>query len=318
MGYAARALIQEVHVRALAAAALLLVACQTPQPPAVPGTLATQGEAVMTVNGQPITQQMVDAVTMRIPPEQLERMVETPGQMERFHEQLAMGTLLYEKAIAEGLHQDPAVQAGLAMAAREFLAGVYVARKGEAAVTEEAVQKYYEERSVQFARPQVKARHILVDSESRALELKKQIEGGADFAEIAREHSSDRGSARTGGDLGWFEEGRMVEEFSTAAFAAEKGALVGPVQTRFGFHLIEVQDKREKTPLEEVRDQIVASLRQDAVQELIENTRQSMKIEHTDSKTAGAPDAAEASAEPVQVKPPAEAADAGTPGEATP
>lgn len=292
-------------MRALAIAALILVGCQTPQPPAVPGTLVAKGPVVLTVNGTPITQEMLDGVTMRIPPEQLERMTSTPGQIERFHEQLAMGQLLYEKAIAAGLHEDPKVQAGLAMAAREFLAGIYVNQQGEAAITDEAVQAYYDERSVQFARPQVKARHILVEEESRALDLKKRIEAGADFGELAREHSTDRGSARLGGELGWFEKGRMVEEFSEAAFGAEKGAVVGPVQTRFGFHLIEVQDKRDKTPLEDVRDQIVAALRQDAVQALIDSTRESMTLERV-AETAPA-DAA-----------PAEAAAAGTAGEATP
>lgn len=302
-------------MRALAIAALILVGCQTQPPPTVPGALAAQGEVVLNVNGQPVTQEMLDGVTMRIPPEQLERMTSTPGQLERFHEQLAMGQLLYEQAIAAGLHEDPKVQAGLAMAAREFLAGIYVNQQGEAAITEEAIQAWYDERSVQFARPQVKARHILVEQESRALELKAQIEGGADFGELAREHSTDRGSARLGGDLGWFEQGRMVEEFSEAAFGADKGAVVGPVQTRFGFHLIEVQDKRDKTPLEDVRDQIVASLRQDAVQSLIDKTRESMTIERVaDAEPAEATpaEAADAGAKP------AEAADAGSAGEATP
>ncbi|WP_369407537.1 peptidylprolyl isomerase [Rhodothermus marinus] len=73
-----------------------------------------------------------------------------------------------------------------------------------------------------------------------ALELKRQLEQGADFATLAREHSDDPGSARRGGDLGWFGRGRMVEPFEEAAFSAPIGRVVGPVETRFGYHLIEV------------------------------------------------------------------------------
>ncbi len=97
----------------------------------------------------------------------------------------------------------------------------------------------------------IRARHILIrapedDAEARrqarqeALELKRQLEQGADFATLAREHSDDPGSARRGGDLGWFGRGRMVEPFEKAAFAAPIGRVVGPVETRFGYHLIEV------------------------------------------------------------------------------
>lgn len=277
-------------MRKLAFAALLCVGCNNapPAPPPVPGTIAAQGEAVVTVNGTQLTQNMVDAVTLRIPSEQLEQMKEMPGQMDRFYEQLALGQILYEKAITEDLHEDELVKAGLAMAAREFLAGVYVQRKGEAAISDAAVQAFYDERAVQFARPQVRARHILVKEESLAADLKKQLEDGADFAALAQQHSRDTGSAQRGGDLGWFEDGRMVEEFSKAAFGAETNAIVGPVSTRFGFHIIQVTDKRDKTPLEEVRPQIVSELRQKAIEELIEEARSSMVLEKPTSAEAQA------------------------------
>ncbi len=97
----------------------------------------------------------------------------------------------------------------------------------------------------------IRARHILIrapegDAEARrqarqeALELKRQLAQGADFATLAREHSDDPGSARRGGDLGWFGRGRMVKPFEEAAFSAPIGRVIGPVETRFGYHLIEV------------------------------------------------------------------------------
>ena len=86
------------------------------------------------------------------------------------------------------------------------------------------------------------ARHILVDSEEKCLELKAEIEGGADFADIARQHSSCP-SGRQGGELGTFGPGQMVKEFDEVVFSGELNTVLGPVQTQFGYHLLEVTER---------------------------------------------------------------------------
>ena len=86
------------------------------------------------------------------------------------------------------------------------------------------------------------ARHILVDSEEKCLELKAEIEGGADFADVAREHSSCP-SGRQGGELGTFGPGQMVKEFDEVVFSGELNTVLGPVQTQFGYHLLEVTER---------------------------------------------------------------------------
>jgi len=88
------------------------------------------------------------------------------------------------------------------------------------------------------------ARHILVPSEQQANEIKAQIAAGADFAEMARQYSTCPSSAR-GGDLGEFSPGQMVKEFNDVCFNDEVGVVHGPVQTQFGFHLIEVTDRKD-------------------------------------------------------------------------
>ena len=88
------------------------------------------------------------------------------------------------------------------------------------------------------------ARHILVDSEEKCEELKKQILGGSDFAEIARSHSSCPSSAK-GGDLGSFGPGQMVPEFDQVVFSAEVNQVQGPVKTQFGYHLLEVTSRTD-------------------------------------------------------------------------
>jgi peptidyl-prolyl cis-trans isomerase C len=87
--------------------------------------------------------------------------------------------------------------------------------------------------------PTATARHILVNTEAECLQLKTEIEGGADFAEVARQHSSCPSRMR-GGDLGAFRPGQMVREFDEVVFSGEVGKVLGPVKTQFGYHLIEV------------------------------------------------------------------------------
>lgn len=87
--------------------------------------------------------------------------------------------------------------------------------------------------------PTATARHILVQTEAECLKLKAEIEAGADFAAVARQHSSCP-SGRNGGELGAFGPGQMVKEFDQAVFSGEVGKVLGPVQTQFGYHLLEV------------------------------------------------------------------------------
>jgi peptidyl-prolyl cis-trans isomerase C len=90
--------------------------------------------------------------------------------------------------------------------------------------------------------PKAKARHILVPTQAECESLKKQIEGGADFAEVARKHSKCP-SGRQGGTLGEFSPGQMVAEFDKVVFSAEVGKVHGPVKTQFGYHLIEITSR---------------------------------------------------------------------------
>lgn len=89
-----------------------------------------------------------------------------------------------------------------------------------------------------------RARHILVDSESQCEALKKEIEAGADFAELAKQHSSCPSGAR-GGELGEFGPGQMVREFDEVVFSGELNKVHGPVKTRFGYHLLEITSRTD-------------------------------------------------------------------------
>lgn len=254
----------------------LLVGCQPPPPP-VPGTLARTGEVVSVVNGQNVTQDMVTATIDQLPPGTKDKII-AMGQMDQVKDQVVIGELLYQEALKQKLNEGPKGATALAMAERDALARALLEKIVDERANDAAIQKWYDDHAVQFKRPQVKARHILVKEKADADAILAQIKGGGDFAKVAGEKSLDSGSAKEGGELGWFEKTRMVPEFADAAFAAKKGDIVGPVQTKFGFHIIEIEDTRDARPLEEVKDQIKGQLRNEIVQAYIEEIKKAATI----------------------------------------
>lgn len=105
------------------------------------------------------------------------------------------------------------------------------------------------------AKKEIHARHILVEDEKTANEVRKELEAGGDFEKLAKEHSTEEIAQETGGDLGWFGTGKMVPEFEEAAFALKKGEISEPVKSSFGYHVIELLDTRE-TETEQTDEEI--------------------------------------------------------------
>lgn len=127
-------------------------------------------------------------------------------------------------------------------------------------VSDDEVKKYYDEHKEDFKEPEkVKARHILVKDEKAANEVRKELAGGADFAELAKAKSEDTGSKDKGGDLGYFQRGVMDPAFEKVAFELKIGETSGPVKSSFGYHIIRVEDRKPERipPLQEVHDKVV-------------------------------------------------------------
>lgn len=116
-------------------------------------------------------------------------------------------------------------------------------------ISEEDMKAYFEENKEQLGeREEVKASHILVESEEDANEVKAKLNDGGDFAELAKEYSTDPGSKELGGELGYFGRGQMLPEFEETAFNLEVGKISEPVQTDYGYHIIKLEDKKEANP----------------------------------------------------------------------
>lgn len=129
-------------------------------------------------------------------------------------------------------------------------------------VKDEDISAYYEENKATFATPeQVRASHILVKTKEEADEIKKQLDEGADFATLAKEKSTDTGSAANGGDLGFFGEGEMVEAFEKAAFSMKIDEISDPIKSDFGYHIIKKTDHKEATnPTEEDKKEDIRNI----------------------------------------------------------
>src|SRR5258705_922792 len=187
----------------------------------------------------------------------------------------------------------------LAFARSRLLMDNLLASEGKAATTDDAMKKVYEDASKQITGEQeVHARHILVETEGDAKAIAEELKKGADFAELDKKKSKDPG-ASDGGDLGFFTKDQMVPEFSTVAFALEPGKISDPVKSQFGWHIIKVEEKRNrKAPdFEQVKAQIETYVTRKAQAEYVAKLREAAKVERTDkpaeaAKTDAKPDAA--------------------------
>jgi peptidyl-prolyl cis-trans isomerase C len=152
-------------------------------------------------------------------------------------------------------------------------------------VTDADVKARYEKEVAGMPKQlEVHARHILVKTEDEAKAVIKALEGGKDFAELAKEKSTDPNKS-DGGDLGYFHKGQMVPEFETAAFAMNKGDVSKvPVKTQFGFHVIKVEDKRDAPPpaFDKVKDQVRQIIMRDKYMELLKTSKDGAKIKIED------------------------------------
>lgn len=170
---------------------------------------------------------------------------------------------------------------------RELVAAEEIGKVVSEAVTDEAIAAAYEAEYADAEPTQEwDASHILVETEDEAKALLEELEAGADFAELARAKSTGP-SGPNGGELGWFGPGMMVKPFEDAVSGMEPGDVAGPIKTQFGWHLVKLNDARMKgaPPLDEVRDEIVSKLENDAVEKALATLLGAAEIERADVST---------------------------------
>lgn len=205
-------------------------------------------------------------------------------------------TIIANAAEARNVDDAPGFDRRLAFARRKVLMEALLSQESEEAATDAAARELYDA-SAKNTKPEeeVRARHILVETEEKAKELLAKLKSGGDFAEIAEAESKDTG-VKNGGDLGYFTREQMVPEFADAAFGLETGELSGPVKTQFGWHIIKVEDKRRKPipDFDSVKGDIRTYLARRAQAALVGKLREAADVERLPQKSdspAGTPPA---------------------------
>ena len=199
------------------------------------------------------------------------------GLVESYVEQ----RLLASAATAEGLQRSAPVARRLNAARDRILAASYLQRRIDAAVTPEAVEALYRAQAgVTRLGDEVKARHILVATREEAAEIMLALNAGADFAAIAREKSIDRSTAPLGGEIGYFTKDMMTPALANAAFATEPGEMAPPFETEFGWHILEVTDRRSTSGVsfEAVDDNIKRFLTMRTIEQALADLREEAKV----------------------------------------
>ena len=251
--------------------------------PLLPATTFAQDKVLAKVNGRAITEadlRMAEAEIGNdlgsIPADQRRRVLV---------EYLIETHLFAEAAEGEKLGQGPAFDERIKYWQRRALREAYFERSVKGSVTEAEAKKIYDAQ-IAAAKPQeeARARHILVETEAKAKEIHEKIAHGEDFARMAKEHSKDPGSKEDGGDLGYFSRGQMVPVFEDTAFKLKKGEVAQPVQSQFGWHVIKLEDKRQRgaPPFDQIKERIMASLVHRKAQEIGQTLREKAKLEFID------------------------------------
>ena len=234
------------------------------------------------VNGAEITDEDVKIALDDIG-QSLPQQIEGPARQAYILDYLIDAKLVAQKAEAEKMGEGPEFAKKVAYYRDKVLMEDLLGKVAKDAASDTAIQKTYDDvAKQQKPEEEVRARHILVESEPDAQAALKRVNGGEDFAKVANEMSKDPGSK--GGELGRFTKERMVPEFAEAAFKMQPGQISDPVKSQFGWHIIQVEERRQKQfpGLDQVRDQVTRYVVQKSQSELILKLREGAKVERTE------------------------------------
>jgi peptidyl-prolyl cis-trans isomerase C len=268
--------IMQANLGSAAALALILLA----GPSAAQTTAVTEDPVAATVDGGTVHRSEVEAMVRQLPQQYQQMPLEAiyPALLDRAID----SHLLAGEAERRGLGDEEAVQDELARARAAVLRNALVEQAIAEATSEEALRQRFEEQkeSGDLSKDEVHASHILLSSEDEAKEVIAELQAGADFATLAKDRSIGP-SAPKGGDLGYFTRDQMVPEFAEAAFAMEAGETsTEPVKTQFGYHVINVVDRRQaEASFEESAAKLYEELAREVVSNLVAGLREGAEIE---------------------------------------
>ncbi len=276
-----RAFLRWTAVPTVTALAALAACNKTPQQAAGPQPAAPA--AVATVNGSAITRPEYDLFVKDLLQGKQQEL--TADQKTQVLDDLINMQLLADQAEKDGLQNSPDTVAQLHLLHLKVLADAESQKFVKSfQPSDDDLKAEYDTAVASMDKTEYKARHILVASKEEGEQIIKKLKGGAKFEDLAKAQSTDTGSKNNGGDLGWFTTSRMVKPFADAVVALKKGEITpAPVQTQFGWHVIQLEDTRDKTPppFDQVKQQLTNQLIRKKLQAYIADLKKNAKIEKT-------------------------------------
>ena len=268
------------------AAAGMLAACTKPagddtKAAAGAGAEAKKATVVATVNGDKLGSELFDTFVQAVTAGNTQE-PPTDEQKAQMLDQLINMTLAAQAAEKDGLEKDPKVAARLELLRTQILAEAASEKYVKAHPVSETELKAEYDAQIAGMPKEYKARHILVEKKETADSIIRELQAGGDFSKLATEESKDPGSAKNGGDLGWFNAQTMVKPFADAVAALEKGKYTEtPVQSEFGFHVILLDDVRsaEAPPFDQVKPQVEMFVQRKKLQEYLDSLRKTANIQ---------------------------------------
>ncbi len=246
---------------------------------------AEPGKVVAKVNGAIITESDLTFAEKEVGANLNQAKVTDPARRRQvLIEFLIENQLLAGAAVKDKLAGQASFENRMAYRKRRALREAYFEKSIQSAITDDEAEAFYNAQAAQTkGGAQIRARHILVKTEEKAKEIFELIAHDGDFVELAKKHSTGP-SGPSGGDLGYFGSGQMVPEFSKAAFALKVGEVSVPVKTKFGWHLIKLEDRRESTfpPFAQLRPRIVEHLARQKTRQIAAGLRKAATIEYLD------------------------------------
>jgi len=238
-------------------------------------TVHAAEEEVANVNGTPISSDEFQKRMERLTREG-QGNFDTPEGKEELLDILISREVLSQEGKRLGLDKKKEVKERIDELTKEVMISEVVNQIANEKLTDAEMKKYYNKNKAEFK--EVRASHILVKTEEEAKEIKKKLDQGGDFAALAKEKSTDPGSAPRGGDLGFFTKDRMVKAFSDAAFSLKVNEVSNPVQSPFGFHIIKVVEAKEAKNFEELSPAQLQNIRGSMINHEIDQLKEKAKI----------------------------------------
>lgn len=193
--------------------------------------------------------------------------------------------LLYKEALKSGVLDREELKRRLKNLETQLTIQAFIEEKSASLITDKSLKEAYAQYTAKMKNEEeVRARHILVDSEEKAKKIVEKLKKGEDFSKVAKAESLDKGTGAKGGELDFFTKDKMVGEFANAAFALKKDEISAPVKTDFGWHVIQLEDRRpvKAASFDDMQEQLKAELRKKGIQSYIDGLIANAKVEYFD------------------------------------